>query len=120
MRLIPIAYCVALAAGATGCGGGGPTSDAGPGNDAAADVAARNDGGNDAVGTVAIDCDWLTGDNCWKTTGSQAIACLPSPAETGTLSADNTSCTYASGLRSSRSRRRLCCRYRTARRGISP
>jgi len=99
---MPIAYCVALAAAAAGCSSDSTPRDAGSGNDAATDVASNdggNDGGNDAVGTAVIDCDWLTGDNCWKTTGSQAIACLPPPAETGTLSADNTSCTYASGIR---------------------
>jgi hypothetical protein len=36
-------------------------------------------------------------DNCWKTTASAAAACLPPASETGTLSADGATCTYASG-----------------------
>jgi hypothetical protein len=50
-----------------------------------------------AGGGAALDCAWLAGDNCWKMTAAQAVACLPPTAETGTLSADNKTCTYASG-----------------------
>src|SRR5262249_44493283 len=44
-----------------------------------------------------LDCAWLAGDNCWKTTASAATSCLPPPSETGTFSADKSTCTYASG-----------------------
>jgi hypothetical protein len=44
-----------------------------------------------------LDCAWLAGDNCWKTTASAAVSCLPPPSETGTFSADKSKCTYASG-----------------------
>jgi len=44
-----------------------------------------------------LDCDWLAGDNCWKTTASPAASCLPSPSERGTFSADRRTCTYATG-----------------------
>jgi hypothetical protein len=44
-----------------------------------------------------LDCDWLAGNNCYKTTVAAAGACLPSIVETGTLSANNSTCTYASG-----------------------
>ena len=45
-----------------------------------------------------LDCAWLAGDNCWKTTASAAESCLPSSSETGTFSADKSTCTYASGV----------------------
>jgi hypothetical protein len=44
-----------------------------------------------------LDCAFLAGDNCWKTTASAAQSCLPSPSETGTFSADRSTCTYATG-----------------------
>ena len=44
-----------------------------------------------------LDCAWGAGDNCWKTTASAAQSCLPSPSETGTFSADRSTCTYATG-----------------------
>ena len=50
-------------------------------------------GGNSA----SLDCAWLASENCWKTTASMAVSCLPPEAEQGVLSADNGTCTYASG-----------------------
>jgi hypothetical protein len=44
-----------------------------------------------------LDCAWLSSDNCWKTTAAAAQSCLPASTEMGTLSADNKTCTYASG-----------------------
>jgi hypothetical protein len=51
--------------------------------------------GNAAGGS--LDCGWLMGNNCWKSTASAAAACLPAASDTGTLSADGSTCTYASG-----------------------
>jgi hypothetical protein len=44
-----------------------------------------------------LDCAWLHGDNCWKTTVRAAKSCVPPASETGTLTADGSSCSYASG-----------------------
>jgi hypothetical protein len=44
-----------------------------------------------------LDCAWLASDNCWKMTASAAITCLPDSTTSGTFSADNKTCTYASG-----------------------
>jgi hypothetical protein len=54
-------------------------------------------GGADA--SAPLDCEWLASDNCWKTTVAAAAGCLPSPSESGVLSADNKTCTYASGAK---------------------
>jgi len=45
-----------------------------------------------------LNCAWLASDNCWKMTAADAVDCLPAENETGTLSADNKTCTYASGV----------------------
>jgi hypothetical protein len=54
-----------------------------------------------AVGCTSnknLDCAYLASDtNCFKTTAIEAASCLPASGTTGTLSADNSSCTYASG-----------------------
>jgi len=44
-----------------------------------------------------LDCEYLAGDNCYKTTASAAASCLPADTDTGVLAADNSTCTYASG-----------------------
>jgi hypothetical protein len=54
-------------------------------------------GSGSGGGGGAFDCSWLQSDNCWKTTAAAAESCLPASTETGTLSADNKSCTFASG-----------------------
>lgn len=54
-------------------------------------------GGSSGGSSSTLDCAWLAGDNCWKMTANEAVACLPPTTETGTLSADNKTCTYASG-----------------------
>jgi hypothetical protein len=54
-------------------------------------------GGGGGGGGAVLDCAFLAGDNCWKTTASAATSCLPPETESGTLSADNKTCTYASG-----------------------
>jgi hypothetical protein len=48
-------------------------------------------------GPATLTCAWLAGDNCWKQTVASAAACLPATSDTGTFSADNSTCTYASG-----------------------
>jgi hypothetical protein len=53
------------------------------------------DGSNST--SASLDCAWLAGNNCWKSTLSQAESCLPPKSESGTLSADGKSCTFASG-----------------------
>ena len=45
----------------------------------------------------SLDCAWVMGNNCYKTTASAAVACLPAASDTGTLSADGSTCTYPSG-----------------------
>jgi hypothetical protein len=47
--------------------------------------------------SATLDCAWLASDNCWKMTVAEASSCLPPSSETGVLSADNASCSYASG-----------------------
>ncbi|HVY39122.1 MAG TPA: hypothetical protein VHM31_14350 [Polyangia bacterium] len=54
-------------------------------------------GGSSSGGGKTLDCAYLGGDNCWKTTAASAASCLPPESETGTLSADGKTCTYASG-----------------------
>ena len=45
-----------------------------------------------------LTCAWLASpDNCWSTTALMATACLPPNSESGMFSADNATCTYASG-----------------------
>ena len=44
-----------------------------------------------------LDCAWLAGDNCWKTTLAVAESCAPTTGTVGTLSADQTTCTYTDG-----------------------
>jgi hypothetical protein len=44
-----------------------------------------------------LTCEWLQGDNCWKSTGALAMSCLPPMNESGVLAADNRTCTYATG-----------------------
>lgn len=56
-----------------------------------------SDGGEDGGGIDTLDCAWLEGDNCWKTTLVGATSCLPAEADSGVLSADGRTCTYASG-----------------------
>jgi hypothetical protein len=46
---------------------------------------------------ASLDCAYLASDNCWKTTAAAAASCLPPSSETGALSADGRTCTYASG-----------------------
>jgi hypothetical protein len=44
-----------------------------------------------------LDCAWLGGANCWKTTADEATACLPPTSAKGVLAADHKSCTYTTG-----------------------
>jgi hypothetical protein len=60
------------------------------------------DGGDDATAdevapTGVFDCAFVNANNCWKTTVAAAIDCLPPPEASGTLGADQRTCTYASG-----------------------
>ncbi len=61
-------------------------------------LAAGCGGGSSGPGAGGLTCSYIASDtNCWKTTASAASSCLPPSAETGTLSADGKTCTYASG-----------------------
>jgi hypothetical protein len=71
---------VAFGALALGCGGGDD-----------------DDNGKGALAGAPLDCAWLAGDNCWKTTVAAAAACVPDASTRGTLSADGKTCAYASG-----------------------
>lgn len=53
--------------------------------------------GGSGSSAATLDCAWLAGNNCWKSTLASAASCLPPRSETGTLSADMKTCTYASG-----------------------
>lgn len=44
-----------------------------------------------------LDCAWLAGNNCWKTTAAAAASCIPGNTETGTLSSDGRTCTFSGG-----------------------
>jgi hypothetical protein len=58
-------------------------------------------GGDDDDGAALagepLDCAWLESNNCWKTLVASAASCVPPSTEQGALSADGTSCSYASG-----------------------
>lgn len=69
MRLLPIVACGALAMAA--CGSDPPET---------------------------LTCAWLAGpDNCWANTALTATTCLPPDTDTGLISADNATCSYATG-----------------------
>jgi hypothetical protein len=53
--------------------------------------------GGSSSGSNTLDCAYLASENCWKTTAAAASSCLPPSSETGVLSADRSTCTYASG-----------------------
>ncbi|HVR63657.1 MAG TPA: hypothetical protein VMU50_17270 [Polyangia bacterium] len=61
-------------------------------------IAGSGCGGSSGAGGGSLDCAWLGGDNCWKSTLDDAASCLPPATDHGTLSADNKTCTYASGV----------------------
>jgi len=86
-----------IAAALLGCSSGGATKNDGAVNDATTDVTVTND--LTSVEAGVLDCTWLEGSaNCWKSTFAPATSCLPPTTESGTLSADNKTCTYASGV----------------------
>jgi hypothetical protein len=86
-----------IAAALLGCSSGGATKKDGAANDATNDLTVPNDGGGAEAGM--LDCAWLEGSaNCWQSTFAPATSCLPPTTESGTLSADNKTCTYASGV----------------------
>jgi len=91
-------WMTAIAAALFGCSSGGATKKDGATNDATSDVTVpMNDGGGVEVGM--LDCAWLEGSaNCWQSTFAPATSCLPPTTESGVLSADNKTCTYASGV----------------------
>jgi hypothetical protein len=60
-------------------------------------IGCSGDGNGNSSPSGSLDCAWLAGNNCWKSTLSQAESCLPPTSESGTFSADMKSCTYASG-----------------------
>ena len=49
------------------------------------------------AGTRSLDCAFLQGRNCWKTTLAAATACLPDAGEDGAFAADRMSCAYPGG-----------------------
>lgn len=51
--------------------------------------------GGSAAGS--LDCAWIAGDNCWKTTLSAASSCLPGSGATAAFSTDRQSCSYTGG-----------------------
>lgn len=57
----------------------------------------NDDSKSTAIEGAPLDCAWLASDNCWKTTVAAAASCVPPESSAGQLSADGTSCTYASG-----------------------
>ena len=63
-----------------------------------AGVDCSGSGSGPAVSTSSLDCAWLASDNCLKANLVAGMSCVASPAETGVLSADNASCSYASGV----------------------
>jgi hypothetical protein len=86
-------FSLSLALG-VGCGSSGNF----PARDGSSGSPDGFSGSPDAAGTMgAIDCNWLTGPNCYKSTFAPAVACLPDSKATGTLSVDGKTCTYASG-----------------------
>jgi len=86
-----------FAAALLGCSSGGATKQDGATIDAPGDLTVPNDGGGTEVGM--LDCAWLEGSaNCWQSTFAPATSCLPPTTESGVLSADNKTCTYASGV----------------------
>ena len=74
------------------CGGTGS-----PGPDSSSSSHDGFTGSPDAATSSTLDCSWLTGPNCYKSTFSPALGCLPDPKARGTLSADGKTCTYATG-----------------------
>jgi hypothetical protein len=100
---IALVACAALACGGAGpldpSGAAGATAAAGhvgaAGNGGAGHAAPPGDAGAD-VDTLT--CAWLASHNCWKAAIDDAVGCLPSESDTGTLSADDETCTYASGI----------------------
>ncbi len=64
----------------------------------AAALGAGCGGSSSGQGGGGLTCSYLASDtNCWKTTAAPAPSCLPAESETGTLSADGKTCTYATG-----------------------
>jgi hypothetical protein len=60
-------------------------------------VACATSGSSSGSQAGTLDCNWLTGPNCYKSTLSPALGCLPDSKATGKLSADGKTCNYASG-----------------------
>ena len=61
---------------------------------------ASSDDDDDDGGTLEgapLDCAWLANDNCWQPTVNSSVSCLPPTDESGVMSADGRTCTYASG-----------------------
>jgi hypothetical protein len=60
-------------------------------------IGAAGCSGGSGASAKPLDCAYLAGDNCWKTTAAPAAGCLPASTDVGMLSADGKTCTYASG-----------------------
>jgi hypothetical protein len=44
-----------------------------------------------------LNCEFLTGDNCWRASVAAVLGCLPPSTERGTFGVDGESCVYPSG-----------------------
>jgi hypothetical protein len=55
------------------------------------------DAGDASRAPQVLDCAWASGPNCWKAVLAPAMSCLPPASDVGTISADGTTCTYATG-----------------------
>jgi hypothetical protein len=60
-------------------------------------VGCGSGGGKGGPAGARVDCAWVAGNNCWRTTTAFAAACIPPSTESGVLNAADTACTYASG-----------------------
>jgi hypothetical protein len=66
--------------------------------DDAGDAAVSTEAGaKSEAGSGLLDCAWASGPNCWKAALTPALSCLPPSSDLGTMSADGTRCTYATG-----------------------
>lgn len=56
-----------------------------------------DDDGGEALEGAPLDCAWIANGNCWGDVLYPVASCVPAKSDTGMLSADGASCTYASG-----------------------
>jgi hypothetical protein len=83
IAVVVVAGCLA----SLSCGGGGGTGRGG----------GAGGGGTGGTAAKGLDCAWLASDNCWRTMMVAAQACAAPANESGTLNAEQSTCTYESG-----------------------